>query len=97
MQILFLLGAVLIFCFICGVYTSAKSVARGAARIRSEFGLGKPAPQIAGMQVEEVHRWNQCCLDDVKNLFALYQGGALTRDEFEEVKRRLLAGMKANA
>lgn len=97
MQILLLLAAVLVFCLFCGVYTSAKSVARGADHIRSELARGKSAQPVACAEVTEVHRRNQCCIDDVKNLFALYQGGALTREEFEEAKRRLLAGLTASA
>ena len=88
MQILLFLGAVLIFFLLCGMSTSAKAVARGAERVRAQLGAqASPSP-------EPVHGCNQAWLQDVNSLFALYQSGALTREEFDEAKRHLLARLK---
>lgn len=88
MKILLFLCAVLIFFLILGMFKSAKSIARGADRVRAQLGAQasfSPAP---------VYRCNQAWLQDVSSLFALYQSGALTREEFDEAKRHLLARLK---
>lgn len=36
-------------------------------------------------------------IGELRELFALYQQGALTREEFEGMKRQLLAGIRATA
>jgi hypothetical protein len=86
----------LVFWLACGIHTSANTVTRGADRIRSRLG-GKPAPPEGEAPPAEGHPRAQCCMRDVQSLFALYQSGALTREEFEEAKRHLLARLKASA
>lgn len=88
MQILLFLGAALIFFLLYGMSTSAKTVATGAERVRAQLGA-QTSPSNA-----PVHAGNQAWLQDVKSLFALYQSGALTREEFDEAKRHLLARLK---
>lgn len=89
MQILLFLGAVLIFFIIYGMFESTRTVARGAERVRAQL-----CPQASPAPVQGC---NQAWLQDVNRLFALHQSGALTREEFDEAKRHLLARLKASA
>jgi hypothetical protein len=82
MQILLALVAIFVVWLVIGARTSARSVARGAERIRSQL-----VPTI------DHPSWVQA----VNSLFALYQSGALTREEYDEAKRHLLASLKAAA
>lgn len=83
MRILLFLGLVFIFFLLYGMSTSAKTVVRSAKRARAQLETqGRPAP---------VHGCNHVWLQDVNSLFALYQSGALTREEFDGAKRHLLA------
>lgn len=93
MQILLLLCAFLVFCLIYGLCTSAKAVANGADRIRSHL---DPKARSGGA-APQGHGGHRSCVQDVQALFALYQAGALTREEFDEAKRHLLARLKAAA
>lgn len=99
-----MVGVILLFCLVCGLYMCAKSIMRGAERIRSQFGAKAgvgPTVQEEGackmdaMATNNIHLWNQQCIDDLKRLFALYQSGALTKEEFEQVKSHLLFKLKA--
>lgn len=101
-----MVGVILLVCLVCGIYTSARMITRGADCIRSQLRpkdatkvmvLADDACEMDTAAVTSVHGWNQCCMDDLKSLFALYQSGALTKEEFEQVKRHLLSKMKAYA
>lgn len=93
MQILLLLCAFLVFCLIYGLCRSAKAVANGADRIRSHL----HSEARPGGATPQGHRGHRSCMQDIQTLFALYQAGALTREEFDEAKRHLLARLKAAA
>ena len=92
MRIVLMIGVILFFFFLlCGVYASLASVARGAGRICSRL-AGKPEPlaaEVAGRDPNEV--------DKLKSLFALYQQGALTKDEFDQLKRHLFSSLPHQA
>jgi hypothetical protein len=91
MQILLCLGALLVFFLLCGMFTTGKAAVRGTERMRAQLGAQtKPfSPPVDG----GCTTW----LADVNGLFALYQCGALTRDEFDEAKRHLLARLKSQS
>ncbi|WP_176322247.1 SHOCT domain-containing protein [Burkholderia vietnamiensis] len=104
MKLLPLLVIFLIFCIITGANTGAKSIKRGATHIRSrlrdkDVTAMRDADECESDVTDDakVHGWNQRCINDLKGSFALYQSGALSKDEFEQVKRQLLSKMKAYA
>lgn len=91
MQILLILLALFIVWLAWGACASAKTVARGVDRVREQWTL---RPAVAATEARGA---NQDCIQDLKSLFGLYQSGALTREEFEQAKRHLLAGMRPYA
>lgn len=93
MQILVALFVLLILWLAIGICTSARTVARGSDRIRSQLSAkGKSLDSDPAQATPD----GEClsCIQNVKNLFALYQCGALTREEFDEAKQHLLAKLK---
>ena len=94
MRIVLMIGVILFFFFLlCGVYASLSSVARGAGRIRSRL-VAKPEPVVA-----DAAGGDPDDIDKLKSLFALYQQGALTKEEFDQLKRHLFSTLphQANA
>jgi hypothetical protein len=92
MRIVLMIGVILFFFFLlCGVYASLSSVARGAGRIRSRL-VAKPEPVVAGAAGGDPDD-----IDKLKSLFALYQQGALTKEEFDQLKRHLLSTLPQRA
>lgn len=92
MRIVLMIGVILFFFFLlCGVYASLSSVARAAGRIRSRL-VAKPEPVVAdpaGGDPDDI--------DKLQSLFALYQQGALTKEEFDQLKRHLLSTLPQRA
>lgn len=92
MRIVLMIGVILFFFFLlCGVYASLSSVAHGAGRIRSRL-VAKPEPVVAdaaGGDPDDIGK--------LKSLFALYQQGALTKEEFDQLKRHLLSTLPQRA
>lgn len=88
MRVVLMIGVIFFFFFLlCGIYASLASVARGAGRICSRL-VAKPEPGVAetdGSDRDEV--------DKLKSLFELYQHGALTKEEFNQLKRHLFSTM----
>lgn len=102
MHILSLAGIVLLVFLVCGIYTSVKSLMQGAERIQSRWpgkrragSISKEptACQAAADGANVVGERGRHCIDEVGRAFALYQEGALTKDEFEQLKRKLLSGL----
>lgn len=97
-------GVIVFLCLIFGGYATVRSITNGARRVGARLcpkedvhatGTGAGgAEQLAGSQN---HTQNQRCIEDLKALFALYQAGVLTKEEFETVKGQLLSKMKAYA
>jgi len=88
MRIVLMIGVILFFfLLLCGVYASLASVARGAGRTCSRLGA-KPEPVVAGAAGRGPDD-----VDKLKSLFALYQQGALTKQEFDQFKRYLFFTM----
>jgi len=98
MPILLMICVFLVLCLLYGMYTSARSVVRGAGRIRSHVSPAHPPAAVlpvpeAGTQAYRLHTAHQYCIDELRAVFALYQSGALTKEEFEQTKRHLLSNM----
>lgn len=101
MLILMIICAFLILCLLYGMYASARSVARGADRILSRVTLTEAAVEAPAADVYVrppiLHANCQSRIEELRAVFALYQSGALTHQEFEQSKRYLLAKMTAHA
>lgn len=92
MRIVLMIGVILFFFFLlCGVYASLSSVARGAGRIRSRL-AAKPEPVVA-----DAGGGDPDDIDKLKSLFALYQQGALTKEEFDQFKRHVFSTLPRRA
>lgn len=97
MRIAMMVGVILLVLFLCGAYSSAKAISNGGERIRNHL-RNKTAERgpSASSGSEPAAIADACstvhgCLGDLKRVFALYQSGILTKEEFEHVKRQLLA------
>lgn len=95
MPLLVALFVLLILWLTIGICTSARTVARGADCIRSQLSAKGKSFDADPLQVTPDGECLPSCIQDVKSLFALYQCGALTREEFDDAKRHLLARLKA--
>lgn len=92
MRIILMIGVILFFFFLlCGVYASLASVARGAGRICSRL-VAKPEPVVADAAGRDPDQ-----VDKLKSLFELYQHGALTKEEFNQLKRHLFSTMQVQS
>ena len=102
-QLVFLL--LLLFAIICAMYgisAGVQTIQNGLARL---FGLGRrPSPvranappsrelpqQCAAAPAQPELSAAQRCLDELKELCRLHQTGALSQEEFEQLKRYLLS------
>ncbi len=79
----FLVLLFLLFCFLWGV----SSIFGGIRKTLNP----KKAPQPLPLRVpDRFETAAQTQISELESLFALHQGGALTRDEFEQLKHQLL-------
>ena len=97
--ILFLLGLFAIGCVLYGISAGVQIIVRGFARLtgnkRNNAPSTKPSlkPWTSAPGASPIHRH----MDELREIFALYQQGALTREEFENMKRYLLSGIQTDA
>lgn len=80
-----IIAFILVICLFWGAFATVKSLIIGFHRL---FVPQKPE-LVSAVNDAEVGRQN--CTDELKRLFGLYQSGALTKEEFEEVKRTVIA------
>lgn len=103
MPILLTLTVILFILFACGIRSAANTFDRGSAAIRAHMGSRKEkCAQTATAEADANviatgPQTTRTCLEDLKNVFALYQSGVLTKEEFEQVKGHFLAQMKSCA
>lgn len=85
-----LISALLLFFLCYGAKTSARSVANRAEQARSRLCAPDDIMQASksGASVDRN-------IETLRSLFALYQSGALTKDEFEGFKAHLLSNLTA--
>ena len=79
--IIFLLSLFLIGCVLCGIASGVQMIQRGFSRLATSRNDGK-APEVSPLQ----HN-----IAELRELFALYQQGALTQEEFQRMKHHLVA------
>lgn len=83
--IIFLLGVFLIGCVLCGIASGVQMIQRGFSRLATSRNDGK-APEASPLQ----HN-----IAELRELFALYQQGALTQEEFQRLKHHLVGSMES--
>lgn len=101
--VLFLIFLFLILSVLYGIASGVQAVGRAAGRLSPrkhrdiscamtespDAGAGpEPLSHAADAPAESRH-----CIEELKSLFALHQCGALTRHEFDRLKRHLLAAI----
>lgn len=80
-----LIAFILFICFLYGAFATVRSLFVGFNRLfSSSNSMQEPA-------MDSLEASKQTCIDELKNLFGLYQSGALTKDEFEHVKRNMIS------
>ncbi|WP_404300070.1 SHOCT domain-containing protein [Alicycliphilus denitrificans] len=95
--ILFLLGLFAIGCVLYGVSAGVQIIQRGFSRLAntahtSEANAPKQRLQTPPLPSElPTPSHGQRYLDELNELYGLYQNGALTREEFAQLKRHLLS------
>lgn len=92
MQALFaLLALFLVGCILYGVYSGVRSVARGAQRLSGQPPSEEDTPAEAPSSPDSSP--TERTFRELESLFALYRSGALSKEEFEQLKRHLLASI----
>lgn len=96
MQALFaLLALFLVGCILYGVYSGLRSVARGAKLLSGKAGTEEDTPAEAPSSPES--HPTERTFRELESLFALYRSGALSQEEFEQLKRYLLASIQTGS
>lgn len=105
--IIFLLGLFLIGCVLYGVASGVQTIQRGFSRLANS-GIDDNAPTVKAASVTlpttepdnakepapDVSR-PQHYIGELRELFTLFQQGALTWEEFQSMKRQLLAATQS--
>lgn len=105
--IIFLLGLFLIGCLLYGIASGVQTIQRGFSRLTNSkiddkaptvkavsVTLPITAPDNAKEPVPDVSL-AQHYIGELRELFALFQQGALTQEEFQSMKRHLLASTQS--
>ena len=82
-----LLGLFVIGALLHGLYVGLRSVARGLSWFQSQPRAEDATPEAMG--ATEIQRG----IDELTTLFALYQSGALTQQEYDALKQALLCNV----
>lgn len=85
----------LTFCVLYGISTGTNAAIRGLLKTRQKFSraFSKPVPSKSlsnPLQFDKHHCTIQQGIVEIKNLFDLHTAGALTREEFDTLKQRLI-------
>lgn len=96
MKLVFLLIALFVLgCMLYGVYAGISALGRIGALIggSQDHGAAPPEPAIFCMPSDTARpsKPNRDYVAELQALFTLYQDGALTADEFAQLKQHLLA------
>lgn len=85
----------LTFCVLYGIATGTNTAIRGLLRARQKFSrsLSDPISNKSSVSTSRLDK-NHCTIQqgivEIKNLFDLHKAGALTREEFDLLKQRLI-------
>lgn len=93
--LLTLLFIFLTFCVLYGIATGTNTAIRGFLRTRQKFSksLSEPASKKSlsnPSRLDERYCTVQQGIVEIKSLFDLHKAGALTREEFDMLKQRLI-------
>lgn len=90
MKLIFLLIVLFVLgCLLYGIYAGVSAIGRIGARIGDQEHEPMPCPLPNG--AETPPKASQNYVAELQALFALHQSGALTAEEFEILKQRLLS------
>ncbi len=85
MQFIFLLLSLFaIGCVLYGISAGVQTITRGATRLAGGHCAKAETPRAAPSSA-------QSCLHELQELHRLYQGGALSREEFDQFKQYILS------
>lgn len=105
--IIFLLGLFLIGCVLYGIASGVQSIQRGVLRLtnsRNDDKVPTAKSASATQPTAEPDTPREPCpkasplqhnIAELRELFALFQQGALTQEEFQDMKRRLLTATQS--
>jgi len=100
MQFIFLLIILfLIGCVLYGIAAGVRVIARGVSSLTSNMsddGAQATQPVLAAQATAAGASPLQRSVGELRELFALHQQGALTKEEFEGMKQRLLSAIKTD-
>lgn len=99
MQFIFLLlGIFFIACILYGIYAGVQTIVCSATRISEVCSENSPPVEIQSKLFE-----NHCqpspsksCVDELQAIFELHQSGALTKDEFNQIKNMILSSASSS-
>lgn len=91
--IFFLIALFLIACVLYGIAAGVQTVARGATWLTEGQGGKSDSAQRAAPMPSPAQR----SLRQLQELHGLYESGALSKEEYEQFKQYLLAGIAAAA
>jgi hypothetical protein len=89
---------ILFFCAICfffqGIFASIRTIIRGIRQLTEKAIPPKDdrTRQLAGSTDSDI----RICCTELQELFMMHQSGALTRDEFQQLKRHVLSTFKSH-
>ena len=93
MQLIFLLIVLFVLgCLLYGIYAGVSAIGRIGARMGEQEQRPIPCPLLNGADTPP--KASRDYVAELQALFALYQSGALTEEEFAQLKQHLLAEMK---
>lgn len=104
--ILFLLALFAIGCVLYGISAGVQAIGRGLSQLTDAASDDDTptAPQSAGAPRHQPAQASatgavpiQSSITELRDIFALYQQGALTQEEFEAMKQRLLNSINTAA
>lgn len=95
MQLIFLLVVLFVLgCLLYGIYAGVSAIGRIGARMGDQEQEQESMPYSLPNGAEMPPKISRDYVTELQALFALHQSGALTAEEFGQLKQRLLAEMK---
>lgn len=93
MQLIFLLVVLFVLgCLLYGIYAGVSAIGRIGAHMSDQE--HEPMPLPLPNNAEAPPKNSRDYVAELQALFALHQSGALTAEEFEQLKKRLLTEIK---
>lgn len=85
----------MIACIFYGIYAGVRTIVRSAAKLAEVSSEKKSSVEVQSKALE-----NHCspsplksCVDELQTIFELHQSGALTKEEFSQIKKIILSSV----